>query len=138
MSANDEALVRQFSKEFCDKPSRRSRRPANRSRLRFAWAAGATRRRTRRRLGTRRALPGGCRRTRNVREIFSTDDLVVARWIGTGTRRGELMGIDPTDKLISDEAISVFRIAHGKIDEEWTVWDALGLLQQIGAVPVPA
>jgi SnoaL-like polyketide cyclase len=32
----------------------------------------------------------------------------------------------------------VFRIANGKIAEEWTVWDALGLLQQVGAVPAPA
>ncbi len=26
----------------------------------------------------------------------------------------------------------------GKIAEEWTVWDALGLLQQVGAVPLAA
>ncbi|MGA2929857.1 MAG: hypothetical protein ABSG43_28505 [Solirubrobacteraceae bacterium] len=32
----------------------------------------------------------------------------------------------------------MFQIADGKIAEEWTVWDALGLLQQVGAVPVPA
>ena len=31
-----------------------------------------------------------------------------------------------------------FRIADGRIAEEWTVWDALGLLQQAGAAPVPA
>jgi hypothetical protein len=30
------------------------------------------------------------------------------------------------------------RIADGRIAEDWTVWDALGLLQQIGAVPAPA
>ena len=29
-------------------------------------------------------------------------------------------------------------IVDGKIAEEWTVWDALGLLQQVGAAPVPA
>jgi steroid delta-isomerase-like uncharacterized protein len=73
-----------------------------------------------------------------VDDMFSSGDRVVARWTGTGTHRGELMGIDPTDKPISVEAISVFRIAHGKIAEEWTVWDALGLLQQVGAVPAPA
>ena len=47
------------------------------------------------------------------------------------------MGVAPTGKAISVEAISVFRIANGKIAEEWTVWDALGLLQQVGAVPTP-
>ncbi|MBV8219343.1 MAG: ester cyclase [Solirubrobacterales bacterium] len=74
----------------------------------------------------------------NVQEIIAAGDRVVARWTGTGTHRGELMGLEPTGLPISVEAISVFRIANGKIAEEWTVWDALGLLQQVGAVPAPA
>jgi steroid delta-isomerase-like uncharacterized protein len=74
----------------------------------------------------------------DVQELISVGDRVVARWLGSGTHRGELMGIDATDKPISVEAISIFRIANGKIAEEWTVWDALGLLQQVGAVPIPA
>ena len=74
----------------------------------------------------------------NVQELFSAGDRVVARWTGTGTHRGELMGVEPTGKPIEVDAISVFRIADGKIAEEWTVWDALGLLQQVGAVPAPA
>jgi steroid delta-isomerase-like uncharacterized protein len=74
----------------------------------------------------------------DVQEILSTGDRVIARWIGRGTHRGELMGIEPTGKSIEVEAISVFRIDGGKIAEEWTVWDALGLLQQVGAAPAPA
>jgi steroid delta-isomerase-like uncharacterized protein len=73
-----------------------------------------------------------------VEELVSTGDRVIARWTGSGTHRAELMGIDPTDKPISVEAISIFRIADGRIAEEWTVWDALGLLQQVGAVPAAA
>jgi len=73
----------------------------------------------------------------DVQELISADDRVVARWIGTGTHRGELMGIPATGKPIEVEAISVFRVENGKIAEEWTVWDALGLLQQVGAVPAP-
>jgi steroid delta-isomerase-like uncharacterized protein len=74
----------------------------------------------------------------DVQELFSAGDRVVARWVGSGRHVGELMGIPPTGKPIAVEALSVFRIADGKIAEEWTVWDALGLLQQIGAVPAPA
>jgi steroid delta-isomerase-like uncharacterized protein len=74
----------------------------------------------------------------NVVEMFSSDDRVVARWTGTGSHRGELMGLAATGKPIDVDAISIFRIADGKIAEEWTVWDALGLLQQVGAVPAPA
>jgi steroid delta-isomerase-like uncharacterized protein len=74
----------------------------------------------------------------DVQEILTAGDRVVVRWIGRGTHRGELMGVDPTGRSIVVDAITVFRIAGGKIAEEWTVWDALGLRQQIGAVPVAA
>jgi len=74
-----------------------------------------------------------------VQELVSAgEDRVVARWVGSGTHRAELMGVPPTGKPIEVEAISVFRIDGGKIAEEWTVWDALGLLQQVEAVPAPA
>ena len=74
----------------------------------------------------------------DVQELSSSGDRVTARWIGSGTHNGELMGVAPTGREIAVEAISVFRLADGQIAEEWTVWDALGLLQQVGAVPMPA
>ena len=73
-----------------------------------------------------------------VQDIVACGDRVTARWIGSGVHTGELMGIPPTGRSVSVDAITVFTIRDGKISEEWTVWDALGLLQQIGAVPVPA
>jgi steroid delta-isomerase-like uncharacterized protein len=74
----------------------------------------------------------------DVQEIFSAGEHVTTRWIGRGTHNGELMGVAPTGRPIAVDAITVFRVADGKIAEEWTVWDALGLLQQVGAVPAPA
>jgi predicted ester cyclase len=74
----------------------------------------------------------------DVQEVFSAGDRVVARWIGRGTHVGELMGLEPTGRPIAVDAISIFRVADGKLVEEWTVWDALGLMQQVGAVPAPA
>ena len=29
----------------------------------------------------------------------------------------------------------IFRVANGKLEESWVNWDALGLLQQLGAIP---
>ena len=74
----------------------------------------------------------------DVQDVFSVGDRVAVRWMGRGTHHGELMGVAPTGESIAIDAISLFRIADGKISEEWTVWDALGLLQQVGAVPVAA
>jgi steroid delta-isomerase-like uncharacterized protein len=75
----------------------------------------------------------------DVQEILSGgDDHVVVRWIGRGTHNAELMGVPATGATIAVDAITIFRITGGRIAEEWTVWDALGLLQQVGGVPVPA
>ena len=65
----------------------------------------------------------------DVQEIHSAGDRVVIRWIGRGKHTGELMGVAPTGAEIAVDAITIFRFAGGKIAEEWTVWDALGLLQ---------
>jgi steroid delta-isomerase-like uncharacterized protein len=75
----------------------------------------------------------------DLQEVLSAgEDRVVVRWIGRGTHSGELMGIPATGATIACDATTIFRVTDGKIAEEWTVWDALGLLQQVGAVPLPA
>lgn len=65
-------------------------------------------------------------------------DTVATRWTARGTHEGELMGIAPTGKQATVTGISLVRIADGKIVEDWTNWDALGLMQQLGAIAVPA
>jgi steroid delta-isomerase-like uncharacterized protein len=74
----------------------------------------------------------------DVQEIHSAGDRVVVRWIGRGNHVGELMGVPATGANVAVDAITILRIADEKIAEEWTVWDALGLLQQVGAMPAPA
>ena len=70
-----------------------------------------------------------------IEEIFSADDKVVVRWTGSGTHVAEVNGIPATGKKIRVDAISIHRMAGGKIAETWEVWDTLGFLQQIGVVP---
>ena len=70
-----------------------------------------------------------------IEEIFSAGNRVVVRWTGTGTHNGELNGIPATGRPIRVDAISIHRMADGKIAETWEVWDTLSLLQQIGVVP---
>ena len=69
-----------------------------------------------------------------VETIVAGDD-VITRWKGTGTHVNELNGIPPTGKKLSVDGIWIHRVKNGKIAESWNVWDTLGLLQQIGAVP---
>jgi steroid delta-isomerase-like uncharacterized protein len=72
-----------------------------------------------------------------IEEIFSAGDRVVVRWTGSGSHVGELNGVPPTGRPIRVDAITIHRMADGKIAETWEVWDTLGLLQQIGVVPAP-
>jgi predicted ester cyclase len=138
MSADNEALVRRFFEEFCN-----GRRAELADELIAADyvahgpqappAEGPDG--VRERVGVYQESVDG---HWEVDELMSVGDRVIARWAGSGTHRGELMGVEPTGRPIAVDAISIFRIADGKIAEEWTVWDALGLLQQVGAVPIPA
>lgn len=53
-------------------------------------------------------------------------------WTVTGTHISEFMGAASTGKQFTLDGISIYRFANGKLVEERTVWDALGLAQQLG------
>jgi len=72
-----------------------------------------------------------------IEDDMAEEDKVVTRWIGQGTHQGELMGIAPTGNQVTITGITIHRIEDTKIVEEWSNWDALGLMQQIGAAPSP-
>ena len=74
----------------------------------------------------------------SIDEQVAEGDIVVTRWTGTGTHEGELMGIPATGKQVTTAGINIDRIAGGKLVAGWGLFDQLGLLQQIGAIPVPA
>ena len=73
-----------------------------------------------------------------VKEQIGEGDLVATRWEGRGRHTGEIMGIGPTGNDVVVSGLTLSRLANGKIVEEWTNWDTLGMLQQIGAVPTAA
>jgi steroid delta-isomerase-like uncharacterized protein len=70
-----------------------------------------------------------------VEDQLAEGDRVVTRWTSTGTHQGEFMGIAPTGKKITLSGIIIDRIVNGKIVEEWSEWDSLGMMQQLGVVP---
>jgi steroid delta-isomerase-like uncharacterized protein len=73
-----------------------------------------------------------------VEDQLAEGDNVVTRWSFTGIHLGNLMGIAPTGKQVKTSGVMIDRIAGGKIAEEWEEYDALGMMQQLGAVPVAA
>ena len=72
--------------------------------------------------------------TYTVEEQVAEGDMVVRRWTARGTHEGELMGTAPSGNAIEVSGMSMDRISGGKIVEDWVNWDALEMLQQIGAL----
>jgi steroid delta-isomerase-like uncharacterized protein len=70
-----------------------------------------------------------------IDEQLAEGDLVATRWTGRGTHQGELMGIPPTGKQVTVSGTTISHVKNGKVVEEWTNWDTLGMLQQLGVVP---
>ena len=72
-----------------------------------------------------------------IEDYICEKDKVVASWTITGTHKGEILGIAPTNKKVSVPGITIHQTANGKILDSQAVWDALGLLVQLGAT-IPA
>ena len=66
--------------------------------------------------------------------IAEGEKVAVRGWL-RGVHQGEYMGIAPTGKQVTMTYNSIVRIEGGKIAEEWTEVDMVGLMQQSGAMP---
>jgi predicted ester cyclase len=66
---------------------------------------------------------------------FTDGDWVATRSTITGRHEGELMGIPPTGRDVAFGSLTISRCHAGKIEEEWELVDAVGLLRQVGALP---
>lgn len=75
---------------------------------------------------------------------LTTDDMViegekvVTCFTVTGTHNGDFMGIAPTGNPVKFNGMIVSRFEEGKVAEEWEILDQLTLMQQLGAVSLPA
>lgn len=70
-----------------------------------------------------------------VEELISEGDKVAARFTMRGTHRGQFMGVLPTEKAITAQALNIYHLKNGQIIKEYGAPDMLGLLAQIGALP---
>jgi predicted ester cyclase len=74
----------------------------------------------------------------NIDDVVAEGDKLVFRLTMRGTHPGALMGLPPTGEQAAVAGISIRRSAGGKLVEGWDAHDALGMLQQLGAMPAPA
>ncbi|MCC6314626.1 MAG: ester cyclase [Thermomicrobiales bacterium] len=73
-----------------------------------------------------------------VDELVAEGDVVVSRWTLTGAHQGDYAGIPATGRRVNVTGMSLDRLRDGKIVAGFDAWDALGLRQQLGALPQDA
>jgi steroid delta-isomerase-like uncharacterized protein len=68
-------------------------------------------------------------------KLIADGDLVAVYWIARGTNTGTGNGLPATGKKAEQAGITIWRIVDGKIKEEWSAFDQLSLMQQLGLLP---
>ncbi len=74
----------------------------------------------------------------DLRQIHTAGDTAIVEFTGSGTHRGDLMGIAPTGRHISMPAITVLTVRGGKIASEREYMDMAHMMRQLGVMPAAA
>jgi len=69
------------------------------------------------------------------KKLIAEDDLVTIYWFARGTNTGTGNGLPATGKKAELTGITIWRIVDGKIKEEWSAFDQLSLMRQLGLLP---
>lgn len=72
-----------------------------------------------------------------VEDRIGTEDAIVDRYRLRGTHEGEFMGVPPTGTEIEFTGITIHRVEDGRIRTDISEFDALDVVQQLGAVEPP-
>ena len=74
-----------------------------------------------------------------AQDVLVSGDKAVARVRATGTHEGEFLGIASTGRSVDVQLIDIIRFGDdGLAHEHWGVFDALAMMQQLGAIPGPS
>jgi steroid delta-isomerase-like uncharacterized protein len=73
-----------------------------------------------------------------VDDMIAEGDRVAIRYTGRGTSTGPLGDLPATGKKVAVTGMTIYRLVDGKIAEEWTTYNMLEILRQLGYYPPPA
>lgn len=69
-----------------------------------------------------------------IENLFGEGTFVAVRWTAQGTHDGVFRGNAPTGTEVEFPGTTILRVETRGVAEGWTVFDTLGLLEQIGAI----
>ena len=75
--------------------------------------------------------------TATEQDLVAEGDTVAVRYVVEATHKGDLMGIPATGRRVRWDAFDVYRVADGKIVEEWASDDLLAFIHNLGVYTPP-
>jgi predicted ester cyclase len=73
----------------------------------------------------------------SIDDLLTDGDRFASRTTVTGTHTGDLMGLPPTGRRISVEAVDIGRLQDGLARERWGGLNMYSMLTQLGVIPAP-
>lgn len=71
----------------------------------------------------------------DLHDVLVAGDMTATRYTLSGTAKKEFRGLPPTGKSYAVSGMTFDKWQNDRIVEEWTVYDLLGSLQQLGIIP---
>ncbi len=71
----------------------------------------------------------------SIDDIGAIGDKVYVRWTATGTHKGALMGVNPTNRKGIIAGITINRLENGKLVDAYYAWDVYKMIEQLGLLP---
>jgi steroid delta-isomerase-like uncharacterized protein len=72
-----------------------------------------------------------------IDDTIAERDEVVVHWTAAGTQKGAFLGMPATNRKVSLEGTSIYRLKDSKITEEHANWNLATMMAQLGVVEIP-
>lgn len=84
----------------------------------------------------------GCRRAFpdlkfTIDDTIAERNEVVLHWTARGTHKGEFLGMQPTNRKVTVEGTSIYRLEGSKIAEGHANWNLASMMEQLGVLEIP-
>jgi steroid delta-isomerase-like uncharacterized protein len=73
-----------------------------------------------------------------IETAVAEGEYVAVRWSTRARQQGEFRGVPPTGRTVTWAGMSLYRVADGKIADEWIYDNHVSLMQQLGAMAPPS
>jgi steroid delta-isomerase-like uncharacterized protein len=72
-----------------------------------------------------------------IDDMIAEKDEVVVHWTARGNHQGQFLGLPPTNRTGTVTGTSILRFSSGKVVEQWSDWNLLTLLENLGVMISP-